>query len=107
MTPISIFHLFLFCLLWLHWVLIAVFRLALVAPCRRLIAVASLVVEQRLQALKASGVVVPGLSCSAASAESSQTRDRTYVPPALAGRFLTTGPPRESALTFLSDRCGD
>ena len=91
-TPIC-FHLFLFRLLWRHWVLVAVFRLALVAPCRSLIVVASLAVEQRLQARKPSGVVVPRLGCSAASAESSRTRDRAYVPPELTGRFLTTGPP--------------
>ena len=45
------FCLFQFYLFWLHWLFIAVFRFSLVAAstsCRLLIAVTSLVVEQRL-----------------------------------------------------------
>ena len=52
-----------FFIYWLSWVFIAACGLSLVAVHGILTAVASLVTEHRLQSLRASGVVVHGLSC--------------------------------------------
>ena len=51
--------------LWLHWIFVAVHALSLVAMCRLLLLVASLV-EHRLQDMMTSVVEAHGLSCSMA-----------------------------------------
>ena len=82
----------------LHWVFVAVPRLSLVAASGGYSLVAAwglfVVVEHRLQELWHTGsavlcyVGIPGLGIGPVS-------------PALAGRFLTTGPPGKSATAFI------
>ena len=64
-----------------------------VAVCWLFIAVASLLVTTRLEGTQASVVVVHWLSCSESCG--------IFPNPALAGRFLTTGPPGKSSRHFL------
>ena len=90
----------------MNWVFIATCGLSLVvasgdyslvAVRRLLIAVAYLVAEHRLQGVQASVVVVHGLACPMACGIF-PGQDRTHTP-ALAGRFLTTGPPGKSRIS--------
>ena len=80
---------------WLCWVFIAAHRLSLVAVHGPLIAVASLVAEHELSGVWAS-VAVHGLSCPAALWNLPSPQGLNPCPPALAGGFLTTGPPWKS-----------
>ena len=93
----------LFIYLCLHWVFIAVCGLSLVvasrdyslvAICRPLIAVASHC-RARALGLMGSVIVACGLSCSTACGIFLDQRLNPW-PPALAGEFLTTGPPGRS-----------
>ena len=74
--------------------MVAARRLSLVVVCGLLIAVASLVVEDRVQSrwLWGTGSVAPWY------VGSSQTRDRTHV-----CCILTTGPPGESPRVFINE----
>ena len=103
----SLIHL-LFIYLWMLRVFMAVSQgYSLDVVCRLFITVASLVAGQGTQGIQASVVVAYGgigsvvvvhrLSCPVGS---SQNRDRTHVP-ALAGGFLTTGPPGKSLRAVL------
>ena len=89
---------------WLCWVFIAAHWLSLVAVSRGcspvavhgpLIAVASLVAEHGLSGVQAS-VAVHGLSCPVALWNLPSPQGLNPCPPALAGGFLTTGPPWKS-----------
>ena len=73
---------------------------SLVAVCRLLIAETSLVAEHGLQHVWASVVVVQGLSCPEACGILVPRPGIEPLPPALASRFSTTGPPRKSLDSF-------
>ena len=95
----KIIHLFIFgC----AWVFVAMCGLSLVVVRGLLVVVASLVAEHGLSGAWASVVMLLGL-VFLWHRESSQSRDRT-VSPALAGRFLTTGPSEQSSVKLYRNR---
>ena len=97
----------LFFIFWLFWVFVVVCRLSLVAvswvtlvSVRGLLSeVASLVAEHRLYSV-GSVVAVHRLSCPEARGILVPRPGIEPMSPALAGRFLTTGPPGKSCLLF-------
>ena len=97
-----------FFIFWLFWVFVVVCRLSLVAvswvtlvSVRGLLSeVASLVAEHRLYSV-GSVVAVHRLSCPEARGILAPRPGIEPMSPALAGRFLTTGPPGKSCLHFL------
>ena len=75
---------------------------SLVAGCRLLIAETSRVAEHGLPRVQASVVVGPSLSCHEACGILVPRPGIEPVPPALAGRFSTTGAPGKSLDSFFN-----
>ena len=98
---------------WLHWVFIAVCELSLVAASRgyslavvhRLLTVMPSLVAEQFPGAWLSAVVVHQLSCSKVHGILVPAPGIEPLSPALAGGFLTIGPPGKSPESWLASSC--